>query len=177
MTDVPVEVGWREIVLSNGDVALVDAADYDRVMNAAGTWYATPNRHTIYAGRKVRRPDGRQTTQLLHRFLTGDAWRQVDHINGDGLDNRRSNLRLATHAQNMRNRREQTNNSSGFRGVSRHNRRWRASISVGNKDRHLGYYDDPIEAARAYDAAALELSGEFARLNFPLGDMANGGSE
>jgi hypothetical protein len=94
---------------------------------------------------------------------------EVDHDNGNRLDNRRENLRPATKSQNMSNRGPFLNNKSGFKGVCWHKRRqkWIAQIHVSGKRTHLGYFDDPIAAARAYDAAALELHGAFARLNFP----------
>jgi AP2 domain/HNH endonuclease len=93
----------------------------------------------------------------------------VDHINGNGLDNRRTNLRPATSAENARNRRSQRGSSSPYKGVSwiRSRRNWRANLRVGDRLIHLGSYTDPADAARAYDAAALKYFGEFARLNFP----------
>lgn len=92
----------------------------------------------------------------------------VDHINGDTLDNRRSNLRLCTVSGNNHNRMKSKNNTSGYKGVSwlKQNQKWRAYIKVNSKDKHLGCYLDKEDAARAYDKAAKEYFGEFARLNF-----------
>lgn len=95
--------------------------------------------------------------------------RQADHINQNTLDNRRSNLRIATNAENSRNRRRQRNNRSGYRRVSYYCRakRWQAYISVDERRRvWLGYFDTPEKAAQAYDFAAITLHGDFAQTNF-----------
>jgi hypothetical protein len=94
----------------------------------------------------------------------------VDHINHNGLDNRKANLRFATRAENNRNVRcLKKNKSSRYRGVyhDKKYKKWRAHISVNNKKRHLGYFKDEKEAARAYDNAARKYYKEFAILNFP----------
>jgi len=93
----------------------------------------------------------------------------VDHINRNGLDNRRCNLRIGTIAQNAMNKRGQRNASSRFKGVtwSHHVSKWVASINEGGKRRHLGCFVSEIEAALAYDAAARILHGDWACLNFP----------
>jgi hypothetical protein len=92
---------------------------------------------------------------------------EVDHINGDGLDNRLENLRVCRHADNLRNGRMRPNNTSGFRGVTVGKcGRWRAQIAINGKQIVLGEYFDKIEAAMAYDWAALRASGTFARTNF-----------
>jgi hypothetical protein len=102
----------------------------------------------------------------MHRLLLGvsnDV--QVDHVNGDRLDNRRANLRPATSSENMCNRK----GSASFKGVhwDKRNKKWRVSIQVKRKIVRLGRFTDPIEAARAYDEAATVHHGEFAVLNFP----------
>ena len=93
----------------------------------------------------------------------------IDHIDGNGLNNQENNLRYSTHSQNMSNRGLDKNNKSGFKGVSWYqpSQKWQVKIAVQGKQKHLGYYSDIEEAARAYDAAAKELHGEFAWLNFP----------
>lgn len=155
----------REVPLSQGFVALVDAADLERVM-AAGRWHAVVRDHTTYA-RRMFRVNGRGRNLYLHQFLTG--WSYVDHHNGNGLDNRQANLREATHAENAQNRRRPVTNTSGFKGVSwsKKDRRWRAQIGVSGKYWFLGNHVTPEAAAHAYDRAALEHYGEFAALNFP----------
>jgi hypothetical protein len=155
----------REIPLSRGMVALVDDEDYDRVM-AAGPWHARPSRRTCYAQHHVSSAGGR-TTQQLHQFLTGHVG--VDHVNGDGLDNRQRNLRPADQRQNSANRRRSSHNTSGYKGVTRKSRggSWIAQIRVEGHQQHIGTYPTAADAARAYDAAALTAWGAFARPNFP----------
>lgn len=157
--------------LTQGLVALVDEADFERVVGA-GKWHAHLSRGLFYAGRNFpqREPGApRQKRVHLHTFLTG--WSLVDHRNGDTLDNRRENLREATRSQNSRNAGRRADNTSGFKGVSWHSgsRLWRAYITVNGQREELGSHKSPIEAARAYDAAAREHFGEFACVNFPLG--------
>jgi hypothetical protein len=160
----------REIPLPSGHVALVDDGDYELVM-ASGPWHANKRRHgftcKLYAQRSVRKPSGGWTSQKLHTFLMGCS--PVDHINGDGLDNRRCNLRPATASQNNRNARRRQTNLSGFKGVSSGpgKRRWRARIQIDGRIRQLGYYDTAEAAAVSYDVAAREAFGEFAHPNFP----------
>jgi hypothetical protein len=155
-----------EIPLSTkGFVALVDDEDAPAVRAASGTWRASKDGRTVYVKRHVRKPNGRYTTQTLHQFLTG--LELVDHANGDGLDNRRCNLRLATFSQNCANRRPRTDTATGFKGVSRLGNKWRARIQIDGRRTVLGSFATPEQAAAAYDAAALETFGVFARLNFP----------
>lgn len=158
--------GVREIPLTRGHVAIVDAADYKNVA-AQGSWYAYCRgvSDVVYAVGSIRQPDGRRKRVRLHSFLTG--WPLVDHINGDGLDNRRRNLRPATTAQNIANQRLHKNNTSGFKGVSRRGVRFRAYICPDRSTVWLGTFDTAEQAARVYDEAAVALWGEFARLNFP----------
>lgn len=165
--------GTAIIPLTRGLVTTVDRQDADL---GAMLWAAIPNGSGhIYAARGVRN-GGRWTLDLLHRVILARKLarplrpgEQVDHINGDPLDNRRANLRPATHAQNRRNNRVYMTNASGYKGVYWHKqrRKWQARIQHNSRLRHLGYFDTPIEAARAYDDAARELYGEFAALNFP----------
>ena len=106
---------------------------------------------------------------LLHRLiLSPPKGVQVDHTNGDRLDNRRSNIRLCTHKQNMQNQKMHKTNTSGFIGVFRATKStYHAQLRIDGKPRHLGSFLCPIEAAIFRDVAALEIRGEFARLNFP----------
>jgi len=152
-----------EIPLTQGQVALVDEADYEALV-AAGKWQALPAPNTFYAFRKSSRRDGKRLGVYMHTLLTG--WPYVDHIDGNGLDNRRQNLRAATHSKNMMNRGPQSNNTSGFKGVCRNRLKWRAQIGLDGRHIHLGTFATPQEAAHAYDAAAVELFGEYARPNF-----------
>lgn len=134
-------------------------------------------RVSILACINLRDASGRafQKNMYLGRMLLGliDPTLHVDHINGDTLDNRRENLRLATAQQNTCNRGPQRSNTSGYVGVATVRRgRYRAYVRERGKLVHLGYFSDPIEAAKARDRRASEVYGEFARLNFPLGESA-----
>lgn len=105
---------------------------------------------------------------FLHRVIMApSAGLVVDHINGDKLDNRRSNLRVCTNAQNSMNQRLSASNTSGFKGVRRHwqSGRWQAQITVDGHRRYLGLFADPRVAAHVYNRAAVHFYGEFARLN------------
>lgn len=107
----------------------------------------------------------------MHRLILGlsDPATEGEHRDGDGLNNRRNNLRVATHPQNCKNQRKRVTNTSGFVGVHWHARlrKYRARITVNYQRISVGCFDSAEEAARARDAKATELHGEFARLNFP----------
>lgn len=92
----------------------------------------------------------------------------VDHHDTDGLNNARENLRWASYSENGGNARRRRDNRSGFKGVDFHNGKWRARIRKDTVCYHLGHFGSARTAARVYDAAARELFGEFARVNFPL---------
>lgn len=151
----------RNIPLPNGRFAIVDDEDYERLM--LHKWFCSGG----YAARKIRK-GLKITEEKMHRVIV-DALDgvEVDHVNGDKLDNRRGNLRVCTHEQNMANRRKHRNNTSGYTGVVwlKDQRCWRAEIKVGGRKRYLGRFDNAEDAAKAYDAAALQLKGEFARIN------------
>jgi hypothetical protein len=150
-----------ELRLPSGHIALLDDDDLPAVL-AAGPWHVQRDGHIWY----VRRAS-RHRHVLLHQVLTG--WPQTDHINGDGLDNRRENLRPANNSLNQANARRRQDNTSGYRGVTRRlSGRWSARIGRGQRLIHLGTFDTPEAAARAYDAAAIEAWGEYARPNFPI---------
>lgn len=153
--------GVFEIPLTRGCFAIVDAADYAHLKDRA--WFAT---NSGYAARMIR-----GKTTFMHRLIAcpGEG-QEVDHINGNKLDNRRSNLRCCSHLENCFNRKNNKNNSSGYRGVYRDKRRpsWRSYVRVGRKQCDLGSFKTAEDAARAYDASAKKLYGEFARLNFPV---------
>jgi hypothetical protein len=150
--------------------ALVDQEDYERV--SQHTWGVLKNKKGhVYFQTMIRKPDGKQTTILLHRFLMNvtDPKVIVDHKNHDYLDCRKGELRVCTKAENTQNQRKHRNNTSGFKGVSWHKNagKYQVQIRVNGKVKHLGLRDCPIQAAKLYDAAAIGLHGEFAHLNFP----------
>ncbi len=166
---------YRELPLSRGYVAILDASDFELVDQ--WSWYAsvkldrkTGEIYAVYAAREIR-VDGKRTSLYLHRFLMGVTDRnvQVDHENHDTLDYRRSNLRIATQTQNMGNTRKTKNNKSGFKGVHWNKQAGKYAVEIGfnYKNIYLGLFVDPVEGAKAYDVKALELFGEFACLNFP----------
>lgn len=153
-----------EIPLTKGFVAIVDDEDADLVQEFK--WYALVMRpNGIYAARTVWNK-GNQRTEYLHRLLLNPPpGFHVDHKNRDTLDDRRENLRVATPRQNMANAPAR---SGRFKGVRPLKNIWTARITIDGRDRHLGCARSAEEAARMYDAAALEIYGEFALLNFPI---------
>lgn len=157
----------RDLALSNGHSVIVDEADYEWL--SQWRWYGKKDRVKVYAVRGIRLPGGKKPTLFMHRvILDAPKGMQVDHIDGNGLNNSRSNLRLCTLQQNAFNRQAQIG-SSHFKGVSFEHRqnRWRACITINQKITRIGYFREEIDAARAYDQAARVHFGEFARLNFP----------
>lgn len=157
------------VFVGDRHLALVDVDDLPLV--AGLNWIAQLEANgAVYAVTKI---DGRGVS--MHRRIAGTPSGMVtDHRNMNTLDNRRANLRVATYSQNRCNTPARADNKVGLKGVSlvRHSGRWRAVIGVDGRQMHLGVFDSPEEAARAYDAAASRLYGEFARLNFPAGAAA-----
>ena len=156
----------QEIVLTQGKVAIVDEMDYERLNKYK--WHAKKDGNTYYAARKSERLNGKQTTIRMHReILSVLPGQQIDHINHNGLDNRRANLRLCTYSQQQQNRLPQKAFSK-YKGVWQdpRSKRWQVAIRINGKRTYLGYYVNEIEAAKAYDKKATQLFGEFANLNF-----------
>lgn len=147
--------------------ALVDDIDHDR-LRAWKWWPLVTTTGKIYAYRPVSR-DGHDTTVLMHRELMDSPKRLlVDHIDGNGLNNQRGNLRTASGTQNNGNRIKLKGTSSQYKGVSwsKSKKKWVAAIKCDGKTKFLGYFADEDEAARKYDVEALKVFGEFARPNF-----------
>lgn len=156
----------KKIPLTQGKYALVDDADHRRlnqfkwcVYRGGGTFYATRQSPMI----------------LMHREILGLKYhdgKYADHIDGNGLNNQRVNLRECTRQQNNHNSQSYLNASSKFKGVyrrkdGRKSRKWRAAITCNRIKTDIGTFSNEIQAAKAYDEKAKELFGEFARLNFP----------
>jgi hypothetical protein len=141
--------------------------DEDRDLVSAHTWcinYQKGNEKMHGVFTKIYR-NKKQTTLYIHHLVSGPGL--TDHINGNVLDNRKCNLRKCTRAENIRNSPKRKTNTSGYKGVSWHKQhnKWASSIRLNNKDIHLGYYTDIIEAAKAYNEAAQKYHGEFAWIN------------
>lgn len=150
------------ISLTQGKYAIVDEADAELVLSR-GKWFAEAKRNrTYYAARGEGSP---KRHLAMHALIAG--LKRPDHVNRNGLDNRRINLRPASHGQNSANIAPPRNNTSGYKGVVWHKKSgaWCARIGIDGARKHLGLFDDPVEAARAYNRAAIEAFGEYAQLN------------
>jgi len=153
----------RPIPLTRGKFALVDAEDYYQL--AQFKWHTETGTKTFYA---VRNHAGKQVK--MHRaIMAAPSHLLVDHINHNGLDNRKANLRLCTRAQNNCNVVSRKGSASKYKGVNWYKvgKKWTASVRSNKKFYHLGYFTDETAAARAYDKRASQLHGRFACLNFP----------
>lgn len=164
----PSDPSYRLIPLTQGQNAIVDAADFEWLSqwNWCAMWNAGGK--TFYARRKIL---GKNTTIAMHSvILECLSSEEVDHWNHNTLDNRRGNLRKCTSRQNKFNQRLKNTNASGYKGVSWHkgDRRWRARIRIEGRAKFLGNFISPQDAARAYDEAAKKVQGEFAVLNASL---------
>ena len=171
----------KKIKLTQGKEAIVDDEDYDRLNEHK--WCANReyymNKDKFYVVRRAPRDSNEFGKQIrMHRVITNaPKGMQVDHINGNPLDNRKDNLRVCTQQENCMNRRHRTDNKSGYKGVcyvkkpkdmiNELSKPWHAQLKFNQKHIRLGMYKTKEEAARAYDKKAIELFGEFAHLNFP----------
>ena len=154
------------ISLTRGLSCLVDDQDYESMRKFK--WYAAKDKRTYYAVRNIKKADGSHSRINMHREINQTpSGMDTDHINGDGLDNRRMNLRSCIHSENTHNQKCHRDGTSKFKGVSFWKRagKWIAQISSGGKKFYLGSFDDEVVAAKAYDAKACELFGRFAKIN------------
>ena len=158
----------KKITLSSGKQCLVDDEDFNIL--SVTRWSDDSNGYAI---RHTKTAEGLKTTEKMHRIIMqAKPGEIVDHINGCPWDNRKENLRIVTDKENARNSKLYNTNKSGYKGVAVYkNGRWTAQITVNYRKLHLGVYDDVEEAAEAYNEAAIEHFGEYARLNL-LSDIA-----
>ena len=161
----------KRIPLSQHRFAIVDDEDFERVNKIK--WYCRNYRHTCYAIHTLNKT---KTAFRMHRFImdVSDPKIYIDHINRNGLDNRKKNLRTSNHKQNSRNRAIQIKNTSGYRGVYKAknttSKIWKAQIQdLDGKRLGLGYFETPEEASKVYDMAAIKIYGEFyGKLNMDM---------
>ncbi len=155
--------GARLIPLTKGKFAIVDSEDYERIASL-GKWCVS---HYGYAVRRTPMMNGRKGEIIyMHRVIIGTGkGLDTDHVNRNGLDNRKDNLRACSHSENLRNRPKQLNNSSGFKGVRfcKRDKKWFASIKLHGVTYGFPRRPTPEEASADYVAAAKRLHGEFAR--------------
>jgi hypothetical protein len=158
----------KEILLSQGKYAIVDDEDFEKVNKFK--WTLQKGRKTDYAARNDM-SSGKRKYQYLHRFIMGvsDSGVMVDHINHNGLDNRKENLRICSNGQNQRNKGKAKHSKQPYKGVRIRRtlqNKYEARIRDNGVEYYLGRYETAREAAFAYDIAALKRFGEFAMTNF-----------
>lgn len=162
----------KKIKLTQGKYALVDDQDYEELNKYK--WHIRkrsekPSNKAFYAVTTVRIVgSNKQTALSMHRVITKcPPQKVIDHIDGDGLNNQRNNLRIVTHAENIQNSGKRENNKSGYKGVYwlKSHKKWNAQIGVNNKKIHLGLYTTAEEAYKAYCEACVKYHKEFARLD------------
>jgi DNA polymerase III alpha subunit len=153
-----------EILLTQGQVALIDDEDYELVSQYK--WHAVKDTNTYYACAYVKR-SGYKKIRMHRLIVKASSELQVDHIDGNGLNNQKKNLRLANNAQNHHNLRRVVEGTSKYKGVYKHtvNKNWIARITYEGKIVHLGVFKIETDAALAYNKAAVEHFGEFAFIN------------
>ena len=171
----------KEISLTQGQYALVDNEDYERI-NQMGKWCVNYNIGTksFYAVKAVRdfTKKSKQSLIRMHRVIMDcPSDKEIDHINHDTLDNTKVNLRICNHSQNVMNKKPKHNSSSKFKGVHLEKQYykdktytyWFSQIRINGKTIHLGRFKNEIDGAKAYDKKAIELFGRFALTNRMLG--------
>jgi hypothetical protein len=158
---------FRKVPLTQGKFAIVDIDDFYKVI--IYKWHTRHSAQTFYATCTIGYGRNRINLHMHRLIMNAPDDMFVDHINGNGWDNRKANLRLATSAQNNYNRRLTSNRTSKYKGVDYRpaKKAYRARITVDKRKIFLGHFKSEIEAACEYDKAAKKYHGEFAALNFP----------
>jgi hypothetical protein len=158
------ENGQTVIPLTKGMFAIVDPEDVELL--SAHKWHASKSQGAYYASAGIY-VDGEQVHQTMHRLVKNNPeGLYIDHINGNTLDNRKSNLRVCTPTENRINSKVRKDNKSGYKGVHQRGNRWWAELVSKGKRYRFGSFLTPEDAAKAYDRAARKYHGEFARTNF-----------
>jgi hypothetical protein len=150
-----------EITLTNNEICIIDDEDFLKIKNY--NWYASKCKNITYATGY-----NKKDKQYMHRLIMNASKSEIiDHINNNGLDNRKQNLRICTVSQNAQNNRKRRDTSSIYKGVcyNKRNSKWMASLKINGKFKYLGEFKEEIDAAKAYNNKAIELFGEFANLN------------
>lgn len=155
------------IPLTKGYESLIDDEDFEKVSKFKWHIFITRGKHNVYAVFTDHSKSGDKTIRMHRMILNAKKNDQVDHIDGNGLNNQKFNLRICTNSQNQANKSFNKNNSTGFKGVTyRENEdRYIAQITYNRKNYYLGIYKSPISAARAYNRAAKKYFKEFSKLN------------
>lgn len=152
----------KEIQLTQGKIALVDDEDYERLI--LWKWKADKGSRSFYATRSEYK-EGKKKTLMMHRVIMREPdGMEIDHIDGNGLNNQKHNLRVCTRKENSRNL--PSTNKNGYKGVHKSGSKWMAQIWNDGTAVYLGTFLEVEEAARAYDEKAKEIFGDFARTNF-----------
>jgi len=152
----------KEIKLTQGKIALVDDEDFDRLNQFK--WCTLKNGNVFYATRNIRINKKQITIYMQWDILNG---KYIDHIDNNGLNNQRINLRFCTNSQNQMNKRKRKNTSSIYKGVyfNKRDKKWMSYINIKHKFIFIGYFNLESDAAKSYNQKAIELFGEFARVN------------
>lgn len=155
----------KKIKLTQGKYALVDDTDFEKLNQYKWCVSKKRNKKNWYVIRNSKMINGKRYTILIHRVIMNcPKNKMIDHIDGNSLNNQKKNLRIATNSQNCKNREKNRNNTSGYKGVFWHKKsnKWITDIGVNGKKIHLGLFENPLEAYKAYCEACIKYHGKFA---------------